>query len=131
MLPAFSSGHRETARVLAQKVREFVDEIIIPNEPQLSRPGAQALQLQSDLALEARQAGLYGLFYPLSHGGKLPLWKIICWLRNRRDAQNFPRRSLPVIPPSMRICCRDSETQSSGSSFCNRWQTGRHYPAMA
>ncbi len=71
MLPAFSSGHRETARALAQKVREFVDEIIIPNEPQLSRPGAQALQLQSDLALEARQAGLYGLFYPLSHGGKI------------------------------------------------------------
>ena len=72
MLPAFSEiSHTETARALAQKVRKFVDEVIIPNESQLSQPGEQALQLQSALVQQARRDGLYGLFYPLSHGGKI------------------------------------------------------------
>ncbi|MBS0423563.1 MAG: acyl-CoA dehydrogenase family protein [Proteobacteria bacterium] len=72
MQPTFNkTAHTETAKALAREVGIFVDEMIIPNEPILAQPGEQSLQLQSDLANKARQAGLCGLFYPLSHGGKI------------------------------------------------------------
>jgi acyl-CoA dehydrogenase len=63
--------HAEPARSLAREVRKFVDEVIIPNEPQLSQDGDSSLRLQSKLTEQARRAGLWGLFYPLSHGGKI------------------------------------------------------------
>jgi acyl-CoA dehydrogenase len=65
--------HTETAQALARKVNAFVDEMIIPNEPILAQQSEQSFRLQSDLANKARQAGLCGLFYPLSHGGKIAL----------------------------------------------------------
>ncbi|MBS0300457.1 MAG: acyl-CoA dehydrogenase family protein [Proteobacteria bacterium] len=65
--------HTETAQALARKVNAFVDEMIIPNEPILAQQSEQSFRLQSDLANKARQAGLCGLFYPLTHGGKIAL----------------------------------------------------------
>ena len=65
------SLHTELARSLSQEVKKFVDEMIIPHEPQLAQGGDLASQLQSELIEKARRAGLWGLFYPLSHGGKI------------------------------------------------------------
>ena len=63
--------HTELARTLACQVKTFVDERIIPHELQLAHRDDRSLQLQSDLAWQARLAGLCNLFYPLSHGGKI------------------------------------------------------------
>jgi acyl-CoA dehydrogenase len=72
MLPAFSTTtHTETAKRLAREVNTFVDAEIIPNELLLAQQGEQSPRLHSDLAQKARQSGLRGLFYPLSHGGKI------------------------------------------------------------
>ena len=72
MAPASGkTTHTETAKQLARAVNVFVETEIIPNEPLLAQQGEQSLRLQSDLAQKARQAGLRGLFYPLSHGGKI------------------------------------------------------------
>ncbi|SCY04021.1 acyl-CoA dehydrogenase family protein [Nitrosospira sp. Nsp13] len=65
------SAHTELARVLASEVRKFVDEMIIPNESRLAQEGNASFRLQSELAEKARYAGLWGLFYPLSHGGRI------------------------------------------------------------
>ncbi|MDE2365851.1 MAG: acyl-CoA dehydrogenase family protein [Betaproteobacteria bacterium] len=63
--------HTGLARSLSSEMRKFVDEIIVPNESRLAQGGDAAFQLQSELTREARFAGLWGLFYPLSHGGKI------------------------------------------------------------
>jgi len=65
------SAHSELAGSLASEVKKFVDEIIIPNEPQLAQEGDSASALQAELTEKARSAGLWGLFYPLSQGGKI------------------------------------------------------------
>lgn len=61
----------EIARSLAIQVNTFVDQLIIPNESLLAQEGDLSLRLQSDLAKKARLVGLYGLYYPLSQGGKI------------------------------------------------------------
>ncbi|MEQ1778010.1 MAG: acyl-CoA dehydrogenase family protein [Nitrosomonas sp.] len=61
----------EIARSLAIQVNTFVDQLIIPNEPLLAQEGDLSLRLQFDLANKARLVGLYGLYYPLSQGGKI------------------------------------------------------------
>lgn len=68
-----SSVHTKAARSLTRAVRKFVDEMIIPNEPRLGKDAGResAFRLQSELTEKARSAGLWGLFYPLSHGGKI------------------------------------------------------------
>ena len=66
-----ASSHTEAARSLSRKVRKFVDKVLIPCEPRLAEGGDSAAQLQSELTEKARHAGLWGLFYPLSHGGKI------------------------------------------------------------
>lgn len=65
------SAHMELARTFANEVKKFVDEIIIPNESQLAQDGNPSFHLQSELTEKARSAGLWGLFYPPSHGGKI------------------------------------------------------------
>lgn len=65
------SGHTESARALSREVRRFVDEMIIPTESCLGGGGDASFRLQSELTGKARCAGLWGLFYPLSHGGKI------------------------------------------------------------
>lgn len=65
------SAHMELARVLASEVRKFVDDIIIPNESRLAQEANSSFRLQSELAEKVRCVGLWGLFYPLSHGGKI------------------------------------------------------------
>lgn len=64
-------SHTEAARSLSREVRKFVDKVIIPCEPRLAEGGDSAAQLQSELTEKARRAALWGLFYPLSHGGKI------------------------------------------------------------
>ncbi len=66
-----SPSHTELAQSLSRKVRMFVDEMIIPNESRLTEGGDPASRLQSELTEKARNAGLWGSFYPLSHGGKI------------------------------------------------------------
>lgn len=68
-----SSVHTKAARSLTRAVRKFVDEMIIPNEPRLGKDAGResAFRLQYELTEKARSAGLWGLFYPLSHGGKI------------------------------------------------------------
>lgn len=64
-------AHSALARSLSVEVRKFVEEMIIPSEVVLAEDSDSSSQLQSELAEEARFAGLWGLFYPLSHGGKI------------------------------------------------------------
>jgi len=59
------------AEAIAHEVRRFIDEIVIPNEPVLSRADASAHSALSELAAQARGAGLWGLFYPGALGGKI------------------------------------------------------------
>ena len=65
------STYTESAKALSSKVRKFVDEMIIPNESRLAQDGEGSTRLQSELTEKARRAGLWGLFYPPSHGGKI------------------------------------------------------------
>ncbi|MBN9125198.1 MAG: acyl-CoA dehydrogenase [Nitrosospira sp. 56-18] len=65
------SDHTALARSLSIEMRKFVDETIIPNEARLAQDGEASSRLQSELIEKARHAGLWGLFYPFSHGGKI------------------------------------------------------------
>jgi len=65
------TAHSELARSLASAVKKFVDEINIPNESQLAQDEDSSSALQAELTDKARSAGLWGLFYPLSQGGKI------------------------------------------------------------
>ncbi|WP_307844757.1 acyl-CoA dehydrogenase family protein [Ralstonia syzygii] len=62
---------RVSATPLADAVRRFTDETIIPNEPVLARGGDPAARKMRELMREARAAGLWGVFYPAELGGKI------------------------------------------------------------
>ncbi len=64
------SSQAVLARSLAREVREFVDARVVPNEAQLAREG-ESSPLLAKLCAEARRKGLWGVFYPSSHGGKI------------------------------------------------------------
>jgi acyl-CoA dehydrogenase len=64
------SGQLDLARSLAREVREFVDTRVVPNEARLARE-SESSPLLTELRAEARRAGLWGVFYPPSHGGKI------------------------------------------------------------
>ncbi len=55
----------------AGSVRRFVESFVIPNETQLGKGDAASAQMLAQLAGKARAAGLWGLFYPASLGGKI------------------------------------------------------------
>lgn len=63
--------HMELARSLSIEVRRFIDEQVLPHEQILAEGGDLAARLESELIEKARSAGLWGLFYPLSCGGKM------------------------------------------------------------
>lgn len=56
---------------LRQRVRQFVDTQVIPHELDLSAGDENALRIAAALSALARQAGLFGSFYPKGHGGTL------------------------------------------------------------
>lgn len=58
------------AKSLANDVRKFVDEMVIPNEQQLCK-GNRSSRLLSELSENAKSAGFWGLFYPRGYGGKI------------------------------------------------------------
>ena len=64
------STHSETARTLASAVRQFVNEQIIPLEAKLLQ-GGESSDLIQQLTAKARAQGLWGLHYPLAHGGQI------------------------------------------------------------
>lgn len=59
------------AKSLANDVRKFVDEKIIPNEQQILRNKNWSSRLLLELTEDARSAGFWGLFYPREYGGKI------------------------------------------------------------
>jgi len=59
------------AQSLADAVKTFTDDLIVPSEPVLAQGDAQAAAKMAELAHTAREAGLWGLFYPADHGGKI------------------------------------------------------------
>lgn len=65
------SSTTQLVNELAQAVRAFVDEFVIPHEAELAAGGEVAAQLEAQLTQQAREAGLWGCFYPPSHGGKI------------------------------------------------------------
>lgn len=66
-----NNAHSALAQSLAEQTRHFVDKRIIPNEAALSKGDDVAEMIHSQLTEEARKEGLWGLYYPLSYGGKL------------------------------------------------------------
>ncbi|WP_253938608.1 acyl-CoA dehydrogenase family protein [Hahella sp. HN01] len=66
-----SSVANKTSSELAQRIRAFVNERVMPNEPLLAKDDDAALTLQSALAAEARAQGLWGLYYPAALGGEV------------------------------------------------------------
>ncbi|MGO1766145.1 MAG: acyl-CoA dehydrogenase family protein [Advenella sp.] len=54
---------------LCQRVKQFVDTQIIPKETALLAGDDNARQIAAALSAQARQAGLFGSFYPKGHGG--------------------------------------------------------------
>lgn len=53
---------------LSQKVREFLDSDIIPNESVLAAGGNSAHELANELTRKAKLCGIFGLFYPSETG---------------------------------------------------------------
>ncbi|QUP53828.1 acyl-CoA dehydrogenase [Ralstonia syzygii] len=70
-MPNRPNSHAVSATPLADAVRRFTDESIIPNEPVLARGGDPAARKMRELMREARAAGLWGVFYPAELGGKI------------------------------------------------------------
>lgn len=60
-----------TAQELAQKVKLFVNENVLPHEVALAQGDNQSSILLKKLTQQASELGLSGLFYPLDWGGKL------------------------------------------------------------
>lgn len=56
---------------LARAIKKFVDETIIPHEPELAQGDAGAIRTMEQLMKAARAAGLWGWFYPAALGGKI------------------------------------------------------------
>lgn len=61
----------QTTPSLTQRVRQFVDELIIPNEARLAEEGENAKRFRLSLTEKAQSMGVFGSFYPLEYGGKL------------------------------------------------------------
>lgn len=60
----------ETAR-LAQRVRGFVEQHILPRELELGACDKAASTLAADLQAKAQAAGVFGNFYPVALGGRV------------------------------------------------------------
>ena len=60
-----------TAQELAQQVKQFVNENVLPHEVALAQGNDQSTILLNKLTAQANDLGLSGLFYPLDWGGKL------------------------------------------------------------
>ncbi|MBB6584190.1 acyl-CoA dehydrogenase family protein [Ralstonia solanacearum] len=56
---------------LADGIRRFTDEAIIPSEPVLARGDVAASQRMRELQQQARAAGLWGVFFPAALGGRI------------------------------------------------------------
>ncbi|TBV08378.1 acyl-CoA dehydrogenase family protein [Stutzerimonas kirkiae] len=56
---------------LAQRVRQFVDERILPHESRLAAENDEARALARELSQQARAAGVFGSFYPMRLGGRI------------------------------------------------------------
>lgn len=56
---------------LARRVRQFVDEQILPHETRLAAENDEAKALTRELSQLARASGVFGTFYPLEHNGRL------------------------------------------------------------
>lgn len=65
------SAPAQPVTALAHQIRSLVDEVIIPNELVLGERDDSAARKFSQLAGQARAAGLWGLFYPVSLGGQI------------------------------------------------------------
>jgi len=65
-----SDDHAKLSSSLVRRVRAFVNNKILPLEACLATQGSQARQLRKSLRGHAVDAGLYGSFFPLQHGGK-------------------------------------------------------------
>lgn len=63
--------HAALVRTLVTQTRDFIEKRMIPNEPLLRQDDECAAECLAQLTEEARQAGLWGIYYPLSLGGKL------------------------------------------------------------
>jgi acyl-CoA dehydrogenase len=79
----------EPALGLARQVRTFIDEQVIPREPELAGDSASASACQDELATQARIAGLWGLFYPASHGGKLASLADYLWVAEQEGRSEY------------------------------------------
>ncbi len=66
-----NNAHTALAQSLAEQTRQFVDKRVIPNEALMAEGGEIGEQILTQLTEEARDAGLWGLYYPLEYGGKL------------------------------------------------------------
>ena len=60
-----------TAQELAQQVKQFVNENVLPHEVALAQGNDQSTILLNKLTAQANDLGLSGLYYPLDWGGKL------------------------------------------------------------
>lgn len=56
---------------LARQARSFLDERIIPNEPVFLKNDKYSSILKRELEVEAREKGIWGVFYPRDCGGKI------------------------------------------------------------
>jgi len=65
----FSYDDPEDARRLADRVRDFVDEVVLPEERGLSGGGSVPRTLIQDLRQEAKNRGLYAPQMPEEYGG--------------------------------------------------------------
>lgn len=60
----------ETSKSLSLKVRQFVDENVIPHEPLLAAGGESAKEVREKLIQEAKKQEIWGNCYPIPLGGK-------------------------------------------------------------
>lgn len=62
---------RFSAKYLAQQVKQFVNESVLPHELALAQGDDQSNSLLLKLTKQAQELSLSGIFYPLDWGGKL------------------------------------------------------------
>ncbi|WP_295484865.1 acyl-CoA dehydrogenase family protein [uncultured Pseudomonas sp.] len=61
----------ENVSHLAQRVRHFVEQQVLPREAELGRCDAAAAQLTAQLQAQAKAEGVFGNFYPVADGGRV------------------------------------------------------------
>jgi acyl-CoA dehydrogenase len=71
MLSFLPRSNNAASNALADAVKKFTDEAIIPHEPVLARGDTLSAEKMDELTRQARAAGLWGLFYPSDLGGKI------------------------------------------------------------